>query len=104
MSKDSENFIQNNNKFLCCIELSNVNARLTDTFIMSHSVEVSLWSLQITITMTEGALLIFLQSGVEKFVGTKPTTLDLGSQSSGFDLSAKKLNLFTFQMMMMICV
>jgi len=28
----------------------------------------SLWSLQITITLTEGALLIFLQSGVKKFL------------------------------------
>jgi len=45
-----------------------------------------------TIGLTEGGtLLIFLQSVVEKlhaWPGIKPTTLDLGSQSVAFDLSA----------------
>jgi len=50
------------------------------------------WSLQIAITLNESALLIFLQSGVEKLLtwpGIEPTTLDLGSQSSGYGHSAK---------------
>jgi len=41
--------------------------------------------------MTEGALLIFLQSGVEKWEtcqGIKHTTLDLSPQSGAYDLSA----------------
>jgi len=50
------------------------------------------WSLQISITLTEGGLLIFLQSGVEKLLawaaGIQPTTLDFSSQSGAFDLSA----------------
>jgi len=58
---------------------------------------LSRWSLQITITLTEGALLIFfLQSGFEKLLvwpGIEPTTttLDLISQSGAFDLSATNI-------------
>jgi len=40
---------------------------------------------QITIHLTEGELLIFLQSGVEELLGLlgiEPTTLDFSSQSS----------------------
>jgi len=48
--------------------------------------------MQITITLTESTLLIFLQSRVEKLlawvVGIEPTTLDLSFQSGAYDLSA----------------
>jgi len=49
----------------------------------------SLWSLQITFTLTEGALFIILQSSVEKllaWLGIELTTLDLCSQASTYDL------------------
>jgi len=42
--------------------------------------ELCLWSLQTTITLAEGAVLIFLQSEVEKLLAwpsIEPTTLDL---------------------------
>jgi len=48
--------------------------------------------MQITVTLTESALLIFLQSVVKKLLawqpGIEPTTLDLSSQSGAYDLSA----------------
>jgi len=50
--------------------------------------------MQISITLTEGALLIFLQSGVEKLLpsvtdrGFEPPTLDLSSQSGAYNLAA----------------
>jgi len=50
-----------------------------------------LWVLQITLTLTVGPCSIFLQSKVEKLqscVGIELTTLDLGSQSGAYDLSA----------------
>jgi len=49
---------------------------------------LGLGSLQITITLTESTLLIFLQSGVEKLLVwpvIEPTTLGLSSQSGAFD-------------------
>jgi len=49
----------------------------------------SLWSLQITVTLTEGVLLIFMQSGDEKLLEIEPTTLDLGSQANANDLSGR---------------
>jgi len=48
---------------LCIIDSGNVNAQSTS---LSESRHRSLWSLQITIILTEGASLIFLQFGVEK--------------------------------------
>jgi len=48
-------------------------------------------SLQISITLAEGALLIFSQYGVEKLLawpGIEPTPLDLSSQSGVYDLAA----------------
>jgi len=47
--------------------------------------------LQITITLTECALLIFLQSGVEKLIawlGIERKTVELGSRSGAYDFSA----------------
>jgi len=48
----------------------------------------NLWSLKITITLTERALLIFLQYRVEKLLGIELTTLDLNSLSGAYDHSA----------------
>jgi len=57
----------------------------------SPSVEVY-WSLQITINLTESALLIFfcnlgLKNCWHGLLGIEPTTLDLGSQSGAYNLS-----------------
>jgi len=41
---------------------------------MSMLLKKNPWSLQVTITLTEGALMIFLQSGVEKLLGIEPAT------------------------------
>jgi len=46
--------------------------------------------------MTEGAILIFLQSGIETLLGwpgIEPTTLDLSSLSGACDLSAMATSL-----------
>jgi len=51
---------------------------------------IYLWSLKITITLTEVAPLIFLKTGIKKlhaWAGIELTSLDLGSQSGTFDLS-----------------
>jgi len=54
------------------------------------------FSITYNITLTEGALLIFLQYGVEKLLpwtGFEPTTLDLSYKSDAFDLSTTALHL-----------
>jgi len=61
------------------MDSSDVYERLNTFTAESH--HKSLWSQQITITLTENALLIFLQSRVEKLLaygpGIEPITLDL---------------------------
>jgi len=51
-----------------------------------------MWSLQITVTLTEGAVsLIFCNQGMKngwEGLEIEPTTLDLSSQSDAYDLSA----------------
>jgi len=52
-------------------------------------------SLQIIITLTEDAYLIFLQSGVEKLLAwpkIEPIIINLLSQSGAYDLSAMATN------------
>jgi len=74
---------------LCRIDSGDVDARPTPSQESRHR---SLWSLPTAFTPTESALLIFLQSGVEKLVHRRPqiepATLDLNSQSGAYDLSA----------------
>jgi len=64
---------------------------------------INLWSLQITTTLTEGPLFIFLQSGVEKLQAygsvIEPTPLDLCSQSGAYDLTATVTSLRTCSML-----
>jgi len=60
---------------------------------------VSIRSLQITISLTQGTVLILLKYRVEKLLAwlwIEPTTLDLGSQSGPCDLSAIATHLFCF--------
>jgi len=60
---------------------------------------ISLWSLQITITLTESALLIFLQSRIEKLLVWAGDWADnlrsMFSQSGAYDLSAAAIPLST---------
>jgi len=52
-----------------------------------NDINFHVWSLQVTITLTEAALLIFLQSGIDKLLvwpGIEPTSLDLGLTSQPF--------------------
>jgi len=68
----------------CSVESGNVDARST---LLSESHHRSLWTLQITINLTEAALLIFLQFIVKKllvWLGFEPTTLDFISKSGAF--------------------
>jgi len=56
--------------------------------------------LQVTNTLTQSALFIFLQSGDEKLLPwlvIEPTTLNLGSQSGAHDLSATAPPYMQFQ-------
>jgi len=74
----------------CSIGSGNLYAPPTPLKESSHRI---LWSLQITITLIERTMLIFLQSGVKKLLawaasGIESTTLDLSSQSGAYDLSA----------------
>jgi len=70
----------------------NVDAQSTP---LTKSCPRSLWSLQITITLTEATLLIFLQYGVEKLLVwvAGDQTHNLRCQLDAYDLSAKALNL-----------
>jgi len=74
---------------LCSIDSGNVNAKSTS---LSESCHLRPWSLPITISLTDGAMVIFLQSEVENCwherLSIEPTTLDLCSQSGAYDLSA----------------
>jgi len=75
---------------LCSINSGDVDARSTP---LKESRHRSLWSLQIIITLTESALLIFFcNSGLKNCLHGRPgiesTTLDLSSQSGAYDLSA----------------
>jgi len=77
---------------LCSIDSGDVDARPTPFKESRHR---SLWPLQITITLTESALLIFfcnpgLKNCWHGWPGIEPTTktLDLSSQSGAYDLSA----------------
>jgi len=75
-----------------CISYDNNNNNLVDRYFLSRTTPLeesrhrSLWSLQITITLSESALLIFLHSGFEKLLaqgaGIEPTNLDLSPSSS----------------------
>jgi len=73
-------FFQNNN-----IDSSIVDARPTP---LSEARHRSLWPLQITITLTESSLVFCLKNCGNGGLGIEPTTLDLSSQSSAYDLSA----------------
>jgi len=75
---------------LCSIDSSDVDAWPTP---LQESRHRCLWPLQITITLTESALLIFfcnlgLKNCWHGWPGIEPTTLDLSSQSGAYDLSA----------------
>jgi len=75
---------------LCSIDSGNVDVRPTP---LKESCHRSLWSLQITITLTESAYLTFfairgLKNCWHERTGIEPTTLNLSSQSGVYNLSA----------------
>jgi len=70
-------------------------------------IDLCQWTLQITTTLTEDALLIFWQLGVEKMLawpGIEPTTLNLSSQSGGaFDHLATVTKGYTEFLLKVFC-
>jgi len=79
---------------LCSIDSGDVDAQPTPLKEFCHR---SLWPLQLTITLTESALLIFLHCWHGR-PGIEPTTttLDLSSQSGANDLSAMATPHFSY--------
>jgi len=70
---------------LCSIDSGDVDVRPTPFYESHHR---SLWSLQITFTLTESALLIFFAIRVEKLLAWaagEPTILDLCFQPGASD-------------------
>jgi len=70
---------------LCSTDSGDVDARSTP---LPESCQTSLWSLQITITLTDLFCNPALKNCWHGLTGIEPITLDLSSQSGANDLSA----------------